>query len=203
MTGCEKMKSLEYLGFTAQQITALWWLGIAFTVIFCAIVITLYLLNAIALYRISKKRGVGVSGIAFLPIVNAVLVDSLASRNKRAVGKLYLVATVVKIAVFVWGITSLIETVAVVLPLAEAAAQNGSALLETQIMPVISNLKILAIFVIAALIKKVFYLFCFNEILRCQGVRNSAVYTALCVPFGFLAPVFLYSAAKREEADEQ
>lgn len=191
------MKSLEQLGLSAQQITALLWLSFAFAVIFCAIVIALYLINAIALYRISKKRGVGVSWVAFLPVVNAVLVDSLASHHKRGVGKLYIATVVLQIIVWAWAISSFVETLGVVLPLAEAAAQSGTALLETQIMPVVNNLKITALSVIVAVVKKVFYLLCFNEILRLQGVSKSVLYTVICIPFGFLAPVFLYSAAKK------
>lgn len=192
------MKSLQYLGFSEQQITALLWLGLAFVVILSAIIITLYLLNALALQKISKHEGKGMGWLGFIPVARAVLVSALANTRRRWLGAAYVLITVLHILVLFWAFTAYTEVVNTVFPLAEAAVKGGITLLEEQLLPVISFINIIGAAIIIAVIKKILYLICFNRILRELGVGRATVYTVLCVPFGFLAPIFLYSAARKE-----
>lgn len=192
------MKSLQYLGFSEQQITALLWLGIAFAVILSAIIITLYLLNALALQKISKQEEKGVYWLGFIPIARAFLVSTLANPRRRWVGAAYVLMTALHALALVWGFTACVEAVNTVFPLAEAAVKGGITLLEEQLLPVISFINIVGAAIILAVIKKILYLICFNRILRELGIGSATAYTVLCVPFGFLAPIFLYSAARKE-----
>ncbi len=176
-----------------------------YSVIFCILKLAIYLIRAIAVYKMANKTEGKLSFLAFIPIVNYYTFGKIAEKYNRKGGKpsskfgatllsLNILNTVSGIALSVFSVLSVNQ----ILDNAQKAIDGNYDMTVSMLSSVIPVIIFFVILVMLLIITAVVHYVALWRVLAVFDYKNATVFTVLSVLFSVLEPIFLIIVSKNE-----
>ena len=174
--------------------------------------VALYVLSALGLYTIAKRRAIANPWLAWLPYGNMWILGSIADQYQSAVhhkktGRRK-VLLALEIATTVAGVILVISFVGALLemiiqwestPAVMAASEESADMLMWIIKLVGKTLGMLALVSVPAIVKMVFSYMCCYDLYRSCNPENATLFLVLSIIFNFLEGIFLFICKDKDE----
>ncbi len=190
------MFSLSSLGLVPETIKILFVFYFIFGLVSVILSLTLYVLMAVSVYKMSKPFGFRGRWFAFVPYFSDYAYGRLAGATIKQksdfLAKLLLFLNIIASAFFM--ISALLCSLSVIdlVFAADDALLNNQALDTASLKTFIVPLLFMAVAVVLSLIYKIVYLVCTYKIFKIFSSQNAVLYLVLSIIFPFLLPVFLF-----------
>lgn len=171
--------------------------------------LAVYIVTAIAIYGIAKRRGINKPWLAFIPVANVWTLGCIAdqyryvvhgqvkSRRKVLLGlsiAMYAVSAVVLILCGAVMVKFLVQ-----LPYLDTMTQEQGMLLVTQMLgPMMGALALCLPMLVLSIVYLVFYYIALNDLYKSCEPDNATLYLVLSILIGICQPVFLMVCYKKD-----
>jgi len=193
---------MDAIGVIMEMLAALAALSLFTNVLYYAFLITMYVLGALGLYTIAKRRQISNAWMAWVPVLSHWTLGSLADQyqyvtkgkicnlRKWLIG-LMIVMLVLLILICVFAVTASIQTV-----IYESA--YGESMDMDPIQIVVPLLVVTPIYVAAGIALTVLMYVSYYRIFASCDPENKTLYLVLGILFNFLLPIFVFTCRKKD-----
>lgn len=199
---------LEFLidfGFSEQQLTAAFKNLMLFFTASAAVWLAMYLLQALATFKMAQAVGLKRPFFAFIPVLRQLNLGKIAEKHRKNETEkpkktglclcLLSVATVISGAgLMLFSASSAVK----IYGFALAALENGTEMLPEQFISLVPVILFFVLLFLTLLAEKIVYYIVLHRVFLLFGEENAVIYTVLSVIFGFTAPIFLFLLKNRE-----
>ena len=170
-----------------------------YAAIIAIICLSLYILRALGVYKMSKTAGISSPWVAFVPIANSYTFGKLAEKYRRKDGKksekfsvLLLIFDILTLIACVCLIVFTVISLATIFSNAKIAYDNGTDMTLSQFSSLIPVIVFYVVTLLSAFVYTVLHYVAFWRIVASFDNSNATLYTVLSVFFSFLDPIFLF-----------
>ena len=174
-----------------------------------------YVLTALALQTIAKRRGIHHPWLAWIPVANAWLLGCIAdqfryvskgevkSRRKVLLG-LQIAQAVLSIALIVLCLVMVVQLFAAGLDYTETLTESAAqAVLAVLVGPVVAMLLMALPMLVVSIVYLVFYYICLHDIYKSCEPGNATLYLVLSILIQVTQPVFLFICRNKDQGMPQ
>ncbi len=199
---------LEFLidfGFSEQQVTVVLKNLMLFSAVAAAVRLAMYLLQALATFKMAREVGLKRPFFAFVPVLRQLNLGKIAEKHRKNENekpkRLGLCLCLLSAATVILGaglmLFSAISAVRIY-GFALAALENGTEMLPEQFISLVPVILFFVLLFLTLLAEKIVYYLVLYRVFLLFGRENAVIYTVLSVIFGFTAPIFLFLLKNRE-----
>lgn len=156
-----------------------------------------YILNAVGLYRIAKRRGIHHAWLAWIPIGSEWLLGSIADHYqyiaKQKITKRRKALLILDILLCVISVVLVVAVVAVIMGMSMDPVGLGSSVVSFLIMGV----GYLALLGLSVALMVFYYIACFDLFRSCKP-GNEVLFLVLGIIFSAIMPIFIFVCSKSD-----
>lgn len=174
---------------------------LVYYLIVCFIGLAIYILNSLALYKIAKRRKIGCYGLAWLPVLNAWIIGSIADHYDYEVSdKRSNLRTLLLIMTFIMQILFVSLIVGIISLVATNIVNNYYYNSELNVLASIyvGNIAIVVVMAVIGIVYAVFHYIALYKIYKSLKPQNAIMFLVLSI-FLRISPFLLFAFRNKDE----
>lgn len=176
----------------------------AYSAVFLAVELALYILRAVGIYKMALNAGIKQPWIAFVPVANAYTFGLIAEKNNRKkttektkFSVVLLTLRIIGTVFFVAAAVTFVIATSKILTFAYTAYENDTNLSLEALGSIVLPIVLFAVFTLVTLAFIIIRYIALWRIYNAYDSSNAAAYTVVSVLFNFTDPIFLFILRNR------
>ncbi len=176
----------------------------AYSAMFLAVELALYILRAAGIYKMALNAGIKQPWIAFVPVANAYTFGLIAEKNNRKkttektkFSVVLLTLRIIGTVFFVAAAVTFVIATSKILTFAYTAYENDTNLSLEALGSIVLPIVLFAVFTLVTLAFIIIRYIALWRIYNAYDSSNAAAYTVVSVLFNFTDPIFLFILRNR------
>lgn len=176
----------------------------AYSAVFLAVELALYMLRAAGIYKMALNAGIKQPWIAFVPVANAYTFGLIAEKNNRKkttektkFSVVLLTLRIIGTVFFVAAAVTFVIATSKILTFAYTAYENDTKLSLEALGSIVLPIVLFAVFTLVTLAFIIIRYIALWRIYNAYDNSNAAAYTVVSVLFNFTDPIFLFILRNR------
>lgn len=176
----------------------------AYSAVFLAVALALYILRAAGIYKMALNAGIKQPWIAFVPVANAYTFGLIAEKNNRKkttektkFSVVLLTLRIIGTVFFVAAAVTFVIATSKILTFAYTAYENDTKLSLEALGSIVLPIVLFAVFTLVTLAFIIIRYIALWRIYNAYDSSNAAAYTVVSVLFNFTDPIFLFILRNR------